>query len=316
MIAPRVLLLSGLYDFSTDLVAAELAEKEVPFVRLNREQLSDCRLTLDPVAAILEVRTSSLSLNISADDLSSVLFRQPVFLRNTPGRALSLAEQLERSQWPALLRGLCVFDKARWMNHPAKTYLAESKPYQLHVASRLGFDVPSTRIGNDLRGIESAKLGNPLILKSVDTVLLRDGSDSVFTFSTIGHVDEWRDEDLYGAPVMCQKLIRHKTDLRVTIVGDAIFAARIQENGHGIEGDWRIRPRGEIQFVPAELPTDCATLCRRLAATLGLPFAAIDLAEVEDGRIFFLEVNPTGEWGWLVGHGLRIDAAIADWLAQ
>jgi glutathione synthase/RimK-type ligase-like ATP-grasp enzyme len=265
---------------------------------------------------MLEVRTGNLWLNIIAEELSSVLFRQPVFLRNTPSHALSIVEQLERSQWPALLRGLCVFDKARWMNHPARTYLAESKPYQLRVASRLGFDVPSTRIGNDLRGIESAKLGNPLILKSVDTALLRDGSDSIFTFSTIGHVDEWRDEDLYAAPVICQELIRHKTDLRVTIVGEALFAVRIQENGHGIEGDWRVRPRGEVRFVPTELSSDCADRCRRLAITLGLSFAAIDLAEASDGRIFFLEVNPTGEWGWLVGHGLRIDAAIADWLAQ
>lgn len=316
MIAPRVLLLSGLYDFSTDLIAAELGDREIPFARLNREQLADCRLTLDPVNAVLQVSTHNLSLRLTSYDLRSILFRQPVFLRNTPGRALPVEEQLQRSQWHAFVRGLCIFDNARWMNHPAKTYLAESKPYQLRLASKLGFNVPSTRIGNDLTGFESAALGSPLILKSLDTVLLRDGTDCLFTFSETVSTNDWQDEDLSSTPVICQELVGDKTDLRVTIVGERLFAVRIEEDGEGIEGDWRMRPRTEIRFVPMELPSECATLCRQLTATLGLPFAAIDLAEGKDGRIFFLEVNPTGEWGWLVSQGLRIDAAIADWLAQ
>lgn len=320
MIKPQVLLLSGLYDFSTDLIAAALAEQGVACMRLNREQLPNCRVTLDPVAAVLEVRTpSGIAARLSSTDLRAVLFRQPVFLRNTPSRALSLAEQLERSQWSAFLRGLCVFDGARWMNHPAKTYLAESKPYQLRVAAKLGFNVPRTRIGNDLEGVRAAELGDPLIIKSLDTVLMYDGSDCLFTYSTASDIADWRDEDLYTAPALCQELIRGKTDIRVTVVGESVFAVRVQENGRGIEGDWRMRPRDQVRFMPIELPEDYATLCRRITATLGLSFAAIDLLETGEGdksRIVFVEVNPTGEWGWLVRCGLPIDAAIAAWLAM
>jgi glutathione synthase/RimK-type ligase-like ATP-grasp enzyme len=316
---PGVLLLSGLYDFSTDLVAAALGERGVAFLRLNREQLPNCRLTLDPVAAVMEVRTpGGFAAELSAPDLRAVLFRQPVFLRNTPARALSVAEQLERSQWSAFLRGLCVFDGARWMNHPARTYLAESKPYQLRVAARLGFNVPRTRIGNDVDGIRSAALGDPMIVKSVDTVLIHEGGDCLFTYSTASGVADWQARDLQAAPVLCQELLRDKTDIRVTVIGDSVFAVRVEENGRGIDGDWRVRPRDQVEFAPTELSEDCAMLCRRLAATLGLPFAAIDLVESHDARdrgIVFIEVNPTGEWGWLVRSGLPIDAAIAEWLA-
>ena len=52
-----------------------------------------------------------------------------------------------------------------------------------------------------------------------------------------------------------------------------------------------------------------------LARRLGLSFAAIDLVETPEGT-FFIEVNPTGEWGWLSNPEQPIDFAIAAWLAQ
>lgn len=314
---PQVLLLSGIYDFSTDIIASALTDRDTPFLRLNREQLPDCRLTLDPVAGVIDVRTpSGATVIINADSLRSVFFRQPVFLRNTPGHGLTADQQLQRSQWSAFLRGMTVLDNSRWMNHPAKTYLGESKPYQLRVAARLGFTIPRTRIGNDYRSLRDANLGNPLIAKSLDTVLIHEGSDCLFTYSTVVDAADWQDDNLASAPALFQEFINDKTDIRVTVVGEDVFAVRIKESGRGIKGDWRIRPRKEVKFIPMELPSDCAIRCLNMAKSLGLSFAAIDLLESDDGRtITFLEVNPTGEWGWLVRHGLPIDTAITNWLA-
>jgi glutathione synthase/RimK-type ligase-like ATP-grasp enzyme len=50
-----------------------------------------------------------------------------------------------------------------------------------------------------------------------------------------------------------------------------------------------------------------------LLEALGLNFGAIDLVESK-GSYFFIEINPTGEWGWLVGDERRFDAEIAAWL--
>jgi glutathione synthase/RimK-type ligase-like ATP-grasp enzyme len=139
----------------------------------------------------------------------------------------------------------------------------------------------------------------------------------LFTYSTATTIADWQQENLSSAPLLCQELFQKKVDLRVTVIHNDIFAVRIEEDGHGIEGDWRVRPREHVRFVPTELTDRCATLCRELAMALGLTFAAIDLLEIEDDRqLVFLEVNPTGEWGWLVRCGLPIDAAIADWLSS
>ena len=186
-----ILILSGLYDFSTDLVTLRLQEAGVPYVRLNREQLADHSLTLDPLIPRLTIQGPAGNCAIDTN-LRSIWFRQPVFLRNTPPTQLLPRDQLERSQWTAFLRALCVFRHAAWMNFPAATYLAESKPYQLSVAAGCGFQIPETLVTNDARCVRST-FPTHLVIKSLDTVLLRDGDDCLFTYTTLNPNNELKD---------------------------------------------------------------------------------------------------------------------------
>ena len=49
-----------------------------------------------------------------------------------------------------------------------------------------------------------------------------------------------------------------------------------------------------------------------MMSALNLNFGGIDLALV-DGKYYFIEVNPTGEWGWLENStGCEISKSIAD----
>lgn len=308
----QVLILSSLYDFSTDLVALLLQEAGVPCVRLNREQLAEYRLTLDPLTPELTIYGPSGTYNIG-QDLVSVWFRQPVFLRNTPSAPLSPVEQLERSQWMAFLRGLCVFQNAAWMNFPPATYIAESKPYQLSIAKDCGFQVPATLATNDANQIRET-FPDSLAVKSLDTVLLRDGDYDLFTYTILNPDTELVDEKVKIAPLFAQQALEEKTDLRVTVVGDQVFAVRILSQGFGISGDWRIVPKSKLEYSDVLLSEDIVECCKSLASRLNLSFAAIDLVETPQG-IFFVEVNPTGGWGWLSTPQHPIDRAIASWLA-
>jgi len=311
---PEVIILAGLYDFAVDLVVAELSAIGTSYVRLNREQLSDYQLCLDPISSVLTIRSNSVDFVVTSDHLKAVWFRQPVFLRNTPSEALSLSEQLSRSQWSAFQRALTVFDEAAWMNHPQATYLAECKPYQLMIARRCGFSVPKTLAGNDA-GQFRAKFLDAVVIKSLDTVLLREGDNCLFTYTTISSSDALTEANTSAAPLFVQQLLDHKTDLRVTVVGDRIFAVKILVHGAGIEGDWRVASRDSLTYVDVSLNPRTEAACIDLARQLHLPFAAIDLVETPNG-VFFIEVNPTGEWGWLNTSERRIDSAIANWLSR
>lgn len=308
---PHVFILSGLYDFSTDLVVLRLQRMGVPYVRLNREQLTDHSLTLDPVIPRLTIHGPAGKYVIDKN-LRSVWFRQPVFLRNTPPIPLSLQEQLERSQWMAFLRALCVFRDAAWMNFPAATYLAESKPYQLSIASRCGFQIPETLVTNDAHRIRTA-FPETLVVKSLDTILLRDGDDCLFTYTTLNLENELTEKNIHTAPLLAQYALKDKIDLRITVIGDDIFAVRILSHGSGIPGDWRLIPKTDLEYEDIMLTEDIAQCCFLLTRHLGLSFSAIDLIETTQG-FFFIEINPTGEWGWLSTTDRPIDHAIASWL--
>ena len=310
---PPVLILSGLYDFSTDLVVLRLQNAGVPSVRLNREHLSDHRITLNPLVPELIVRGPAGTHRIGPD-LRAVWFRQPVFLRNTPSVPLSPGEQLERSQWTAFLRSLCTFRHAAWMNHPAATYLAESKPYQLLVATQCGFQVPETLATNDASKIRET-FPDRLVIKSLDTVLLREDDDCLFTYTTLTSGGELPGDAVSSAPFFAQSALENKIDLRVTVVGDDVFAVRILSHGRGIVGDWRLISKSDLEYQDIILDDNTAARCHLLTRTLGLSFAAIDLIQTPDG-IFFIEVNPTGEWGWLSTAKRPIDDVIASWLGN
>ena len=248
------------------------------------------------------------------DSLQAILFRQPVFLRNTPAQSLTPDEQLSRSQWQAFLRGLSVFERAAWMNRPASTYLAESKPYQLAVARQCGFLVPETLVTNDVERIQGY-LPAEIAIKSVDTVLLYDQEEALFSFTRAVSSSALSESSLSRAPVTAQRLLEPKVDLRVTVVGDRTFAVKILSNGRGVAGDWREAEPSSLEYVDAHLPKGIQDCCRALMCRLGLNFGGLDLAETPNG-IYFVEVNPTGEWSWLSNAQRPIGPAIADWLAN
>jgi glutathione synthase/RimK-type ligase-like ATP-grasp enzyme len=308
------LILSGLFDFSTDLVCDRLNRVGVPLLRLNWEDLCDWRFALDPVAVRLSAAGQGGEWTVVGESLHAVWFRQPVFLRNHSASALTPDEQLARSQWSAFLRALTIFDRAKWVNHPSATYLAESKPYQLHLAAELGFQVPDTVVTNDLDAVQEADLGNPLVLKAIETVLLRDQEQNVFPYASVISLTDVLASGFAAVPVTFQRLLQPKLDLRVTVIGDFVHCVRIVEGGAGIDGDWRLRPRGAVTFEPYPLHNDMRVRCIALTRRMGLAFGAIDLAQTSAG-VYFLEINPTGEWGWLNDEESELDVEICQLLA-
>lgn len=305
-----VLILSGLYDFSTDLVVQELEHRCVPYLRLNKESFSDYCLTLDIHRNVLEVEVNGFHYIVD-ESVQSIYYRQPVFLRNTPGDPLSVEEQLCRSQWMGFLRSLLVFDKAKWINPPEATYVSETKAYQLKIASGIGFKIPSTLIGNDVKKFNG--FGDKVIIKSLDTVLLRDRDECLFTYSTISNVEELSDGEVRSAPLTIQEYIYPKIDIRVTVIGGKVYAVKILSNGEGIDDDWRVTASDKLEYIDFDLPVPIKSLCLKLVGDLGLTFGAIDFIQRND-EFVFIEINPTGEWGWLVEDHRRMDLDIASLL--
>lgn len=311
--AAKVLILTSELDFATDRVCRELTRRDTAFLRLNRERLGEVLLTLDPIEPRLTCQYDDATWTVGPE-VRSVWWRQGTFDRNVAGSGATVQDQLERSQWSAFMRSMMAFDGARWFNHPSAVYRAETKAVQLAEAAKTGFDVPRTVMTND-PGIDPPVADSQSVaIKSVDTLLLRDGPDQLFGYTSIM---DWRDAavpELMAAPLTVQQALLNKLDLRVTVVEDRLWCTSIRRGGAGIEGDWRLTGKDQLEIVDHALSDENANRCRELVARLGLRYGAIDLA-VAAGRTWFIEINPTGEWGWLDGEKRSIAAAIADSLS-
>lgn len=305
------LIISSSIDFSTDLICYEFEKRGSDYLRLNRDQFSGFDILYSLSDDRLSVVFENEEYAINAKDLKSVYFRAPVFLRYS-NKLCSLEDQLSKSQWSSFIRNLCVFESAKWVNYPVATYKAENKVLQLKTAKDSGFIIPKTYIGNSLPSdINPTGL---YIVKSIDTALFYDNGQEMFTYSTKLTGKELLDSELKAAPVIIQEYLNNKTDIRVTIIGDELFPVSITNNGLSIDGDWRRTPKELLKYEPIHLPEAVVVSIQKTMKSLGLVFGGMDLALVDD-KYYFIEVNPTGEWGWLVSSAkLPIDKAIVDYL--
>ena len=81
--------------------------------------------------------------------------------------------------------------------------------------------------------------------------------------------------------------------------------------------DWRRYDFGENNHLRFNLPEKDEEMCRRIVSDLELAFGAIDIVASPRGELFFLEVNPNGQWAWIEAlTKQQISVAIADLLVS
>ena len=303
------LIISSTIDFSTDLVCYQLMMSGEKFYRLNRDEFIKHNIVVDLQKKSMMISIEDQEYNIQFEQLKGVFYRAPVFLRTQAKAELSVQEQLERNQWSSFLRNLIIFQNANWINNPVYTYRAENKMFQLCVAESCGLQIPKTYVSNiSVNMLEREK---KYIVKSLDTALFYDTQNNkeMFTYSNVVSGEELQDYELASAPIIIQEFLNPKVDCRVTYIQGKLFPVKILQNGEGLYGDWRLR-KDELEYVPFQLPTNISVAICKLMQKLEIQFGGIDLAIVGE-KYFFIEVNPTGEWGWLeIKTGMQISQTI------
>jgi glutathione synthase/RimK-type ligase-like ATP-grasp enzyme len=198
---------------------------------------------------------------------------------------------------------------------------AEHKPLQLRLARRLGLDVPRTLSTNDPEAVRAFARGVPggIVAKMMSSfAVYEDGVENVVFTNAVSDADLADLDGLELCPMTFQERIDKALELRVTVVGRQIFAASIDSQASPrARHDWR-RDGAALAagWKRYELPAEVAARTLALMDRLDLAYGACDFIVTPDGRHVFLEVNPSGEFMWLVtSAGLPIDEALADVLA-
>jgi glutathione synthase/RimK-type ligase-like ATP-grasp enzyme len=286
-------------DYHADWVVLELQARSVPFIRFNTEDY--------PVETALEWTSSGEAhLTIGGrrkplSEVNAVWYRRPVPPVMPPDLPVRQAAWARGEAREALMGVWRTLD-ALWVNHPDRNRVAESKPLQLRTALELGFEVPESLMSNfreEVRGFMEAHPQGVICKPLFDGRVPVDGEEQVFFTSRVDP-DAVSLADLGPEPYLFQKLVPKLYDIRATVIGQDVFAARIEsQQSFETRTDWRRGHPGELAHQTIELPDDIASHCVSLCRRFGLQFGAIDLAFRPDGGYSFFEINPNGQWAWV-----------------
>ncbi|WP_417361973.1 MvdC/MvdD family ATP grasp protein [Gallaecimonas pentaromativorans] len=192
-----------------------------------------------------------------------------------------------------------------WMSHPMQMRGAIWKAEQLKRAERLGFRVPRSLITNCPETVREfkARIGSAIIFKSLSSPHL--AADQVSDDERVSHglpttliTDELLGEldGVQELPCHFQEYIPKQYELRITLIGDALFAAKIHsQDDPRTQIDSRDMS-APIRYQATELPPSVAERCRYLMRSYGLNYSALDLIVTPSNEYVFLENNPNGQF--------------------
>lgn len=307
-----VLVLTNLDDPTADFVIAELYDRGVPVVRFDS---GDFPASLSCSAAIGGC-TDSWSGSVQTPSRHAALGSvRSMYYRRPSGFCFPhLDKQDERFAVAQARYGLggilASLPGCLYVNHPNRIGDAEYKPAGLAAAVAAGFVVPPTLITNvpdDAR--EFIEEHGPAVFKPISVPLLVvDGRAQTVPVAEV--VAEEIDDSVTGTMHLFQKRVDKVADVRVTVIGEQIFAVRIDS---GLL-DWRT-DYGTHTYTPLVAPPAVERATRAYLKHFRLVFGAFDFALTDAGEWVFIECNPSGQWAWMEPPtGLPMTSALADLL--
>ncbi|MFI9753554.1 ATP-grasp ribosomal peptide maturase [Streptomyces collinus] len=308
-----VLILTCEEDVTADMVVVHLNATGVPVVRVDPADLTGgVALSGEFVHGRFRGHLSAGGRLVSIGGLRSVWVRRPgVPAARAAQPSAWLTEEAAQALY-GMLRG----SDARWMNHPDAARRARHKPWQLRLAQRCGLPVPATLITTFPRAArEFAERYPELVVKPVSGAHPQDPPRAVPTSRVAPEADF---SAVAFGPTLLQRRITKRADIRLTVVGERMLAARkaTAEDADPDEVDVRFAAPGS-PWRPVDVPSCIARGVLSYLREAELAYGAFDFVEDSDGTWWFLECNQSGQFGFVeVETAQPIARTIAEWLAR
>lgn len=194
-----------------------------------------------------------------------------------------------------------------WINHPLANRHASYKGEQMKRAVNMGFLIPPSIITNSPSRAKDFKNSSTseIVFKTLSSPLL--GAEKITSENR--EVDGLRTTIIDGdlseldavaqLPCYFQSYIDKAFEVRVTVIEDKVFAARIDSQ---TDARTRVDYRDFSVSVPyqaMDLPSEVKHRCLQFLKSYGLVFGALDFIVTHDNEYIFLENNPGGQF-WFV----------------
>lgn len=316
-----ILVLTNAEDgMHSDIVISKLLEHGERVFRMDSDRLTTGALRACFTA---DSRQTGFAFEDGADrvassEVKSVWYRRPNHFNlaiNDPVQKAHAERELA-----SFLEGLWTLipENVFWLSRPQALEYARKKVRQLELARTMGLQIPRTIISNnpdDVRAFYES-CGRRIIFKAIYHEFLDYGKKTFNIPTTLVTPMHLAHLDLVRAlPALFQERIDKKYELRVTVVGKRVFPVKIDSQSNPLTVvDWR-NPAyiNELKYSLVELPRNVSDACLEMLEKLGLSFGAFDFVVDVNNELYFLEVNPNGQWYWLEERaGVLISDAIVD----
>lgn len=267
------------------------------------------------------------NLEISGSKIISIWERRPEFPKELPIQSTTEINNHNLKEAGGFLSFLRFYLKDIFsIGSIVNDRTASSKMLQLKIANDIGLKTPNTCFSNKKEDIlKFSSQHEYVILKSIENDFIWDESEGLeYVFyaqkikaSALLEMDE---ESFSQTVSYVQNYIEKAYELRITMVGEKVFACKIDsqilDDDKG-KVDWRQGYDYGLKYEIYDLPRDISDKCFQFLIKLGLNFGCFDFIVTPDGDYVFLECNSNGQWLWIENEtGMKISEAIADALMR
>jgi hypothetical protein len=193
-----------------------------------------------------------------------------------------------------------------------------NKLEQLEIARTVGLKIPSSIINNSKMKLKKStlKAAPVLITKSIQENVLYQERSEVHYDLKVQELEMNKINDFFF-PSLFQESIQRSIEIRTFYLDGFFYSiAMLLFASDQQVTDYRAAANA-IRYAMYKLPLAIENALHELMTKLGLTSGSIDLMLSTNGDYYFLEVNPTGQIGWVSDYGnYCLEEKIAKYLSK
>ncbi len=283
MYMSKILIITCSYDKTIDYII-EKNKYRANFFRFNVDLFADYGITISNSYWEISYRNNTINSNTTL----SIYYRKPTFPDTS-----DFAPEYRRiinSDILAIIDGLANSFSGVVLTKPYLLRQAENKIFQLIYAKSHSILMPKSFIGNNdhWKCINDQRIIKPISVGKIET----SSGIAIIQTNLMHENDSYDSPEL--TPVYIQEYIKKSFEVRITVVDDDFFAVKIVSDNMI---DWRAGNNNQYEII--DIPIEIKKCIKMMMKDFQLRFGAIDYIVDVDGKWYFLEINPNGQWQWL-----------------
>lgn len=296
-----ILILSTPFDGDTLAVIDWLKLKKVDFFRLNDEDLISGSVEFNH--NIIDINNSYIIQNnkkIIFKDVKIVWFRKFGFFKTYEDEFGTNSDIVKYLYSEFNVLKTIIFDLLKEKEWLFNKNNMPSKLKVLEIANKHKLKIPETLITSSKKvlSIFLKENDNSILTKSLGEGKKIEFENEIFTFYTkrINNIEIVDDK---FSPSIFQKYIDKTYELRIFYLDGNFFSMVIfsQTNPQTIDDFRNYDNQNPNRYEPYSLPKIIEVKLDKLMKELGLNTGSIDMIKAKDGNYYFLEINPSGQFG-------------------